>query len=98
MLFRSAVVAVFLNVGLFILFTTASPCILYVVRRERAASLLNASLTRVFRNPQTGVECPYGAPSVSAWVAVAEAVSLPSLRVFSPLYNPGARSLTHPKN
>ncbi|KAM5543115.1 hypothetical protein V8D89_002989 [Ganoderma adspersum] len=55
-----AVVAVFLNVGLFILFTTASPCIL---------------------DPQTGVECPYGAPSVSAWVAVAEAVSLPSLPI-----------------
>ncbi|TBU22959.1 OPT oligopeptide transporter [Dichomitus squalens] len=55
-----AVVAIFLNVGLFILFSTASPCILH---------------------PVTGQECPYQAPSVSAWVAVAEAVSLPKLPI-----------------
>ncbi|TBU37715.1 OPT oligopeptide transporter [Dichomitus squalens] len=55
-----AVVAIFLNVGLFILFSTASPCILH---------------------PVTGQECPYQAPSVSAWVAVAEAVSLPNLPI-----------------
>ena len=54
-----AVVAVFLNVGLFILFTTATPCILYL--------------------PEDG-ECTYGAPSVSAWAAVALAVSSPKLR------------------
>ncbi|KAI0743453.1 OPT oligopeptide transporter [Daedaleopsis nitida] len=54
-----AVVAIFLNVGLFILFTTASPCIL----------------------SSTATECTYAAPSISAWVAVAEAVALPSLPI-----------------
>ncbi|RPD63758.1 OPT oligopeptide transporter [Lentinus tigrinus ALCF2SS1-6] len=54
-----AVVAIFLNVGLFILFTTASPCIL----------------------SSTVQECTYQAPSVSAWVAVAQAVALPSLPI-----------------
>lgn len=54
-----AIVSVFLNVGLFILFTTASPCILY---------------------PPASGECTYGAPSVSAWSAVAVAVSSPKLR------------------
>ena len=56
-----AVVAVFLNVGLFILFTTASPCILY---------------------PPDDGQCTYGAPSVSAWQAVAVAVSSPQLRKY----------------
>lgn len=56
-----AVVAVFLNVGLFILFTTASPCILHP--------------------PESGL-CTYGAPSVSAWEAVAIAVSAPKLRTY----------------
>ena len=56
-----AVVAVFLNVGLFILFTTATPCILY---------------------PPPDGQCTYGAPSVSAWQAVAIAVSSPSLREY----------------
>ncbi|KAI0326131.1 hypothetical protein GY45DRAFT_1259646, partial [Cubamyces sp. BRFM 1775] len=55
-----AVVAIFLNVGLFILFTSASPCILYP--------------------PETG-ECTYGAPSVSAWAAVASAVVAPKLPI-----------------
>ena len=55
-----AIVAVFLNVGLFILFTTSSPCILHT--------------------PATG-ECTYGAPSVSAWAAVARAVSAPKLPI-----------------
>lgn len=55
-----AVVAVFLNVGLFILFTTASPCIMY---------------------PPPSGECTYGAPSVSAWAAVAVAVSSPKLPI-----------------
>ncbi|TBU28065.1 OPT oligopeptide transporter [Dichomitus squalens] len=55
-----AVVAVFLNVGLFILFTTASPCILY---------------------PPASGDCTYGAPSVSAWAAVASAVSAPKLPI-----------------
>lgn len=55
-----AVVAVFLNVGLFILFTTATPCILYL--------------------PASG-DCTYGAPSVSAWAAVAQAVSAPKLPI-----------------
>ncbi|KAL4245457.1 oligopeptide OPT transporter family protein [Abortiporus biennis] len=55
-----AVVAVFLNVGLFILFTTASPCILH---------------------PPASGECTYAAPSVSAWAAVATAVSAPSLPI-----------------
>ncbi|KAH9940539.1 OPT oligopeptide transporter [Epithele typhae] len=54
-----AVVAIFLNVGLFILFTTASPCIL-----EASA-----------------LECTYQAPSIAAWVAVAQAVALPSLPI-----------------
>ena len=56
-----SVVAVFLNTGLFILFTKASPCILYP--------------------PDDGV-CTYGAPSVSAWAAVAVAVTSPKLRTF----------------
>lgn len=56
-----AIVATFLTVGLFILFTTASPCII------------------------TGeTPCPYGAPSVAAWYAVAVAVSAPKLRTSSP--------------
>ncbi|KAI0821904.1 oligopeptide transporter [Trametes gibbosa] len=55
-----ATIAVFLNVGLFILFTTASPCILHP--------------------PETG-ECTYGAPSVSAWAAVAIAVTAPKLPI-----------------
>ncbi|KAI0078640.1 oligopeptide transporter [Panus rudis PR-1116 ss-1] len=55
-----AIVAVFLNVGLFILFTTASPCILYP--------------------PEDGI-CTYGAPSVSAWAAVAVAVASPKLPI-----------------
>ena len=55
-----AVVAIFLNVGLFILFTTATPCILYL--------------------PESG-DCTYGAPSVSAWAAVAQAVSAPKLPI-----------------
>ncbi|KAI0717203.1 OPT oligopeptide transporter protein-domain-containing protein [Cerioporus squamosus] len=54
-----SVVAIFLNVGLFILFATASPCIL----------------------SSTVQECTYQAPSVSAWVAVAQAVALPSLPI-----------------
>ncbi|KAL1942739.1 hypothetical protein VTO73DRAFT_4979 [Trametes versicolor] len=55
-----AVVAMFLNVGLFILFTTASRCILV---------------------PDVDTHCPYGAPSVSAWVAVAVAVTSPKLPI-----------------
>ncbi|KAI0633640.1 OPT oligopeptide transporter [Trametes polyzona] len=55
-----AVVAMFLNVGLFILFTTASTCIL---------------------DPNVDEHCPYGAPSVSAWVAVAVAVTSPKLPI-----------------
>ena len=55
-----AVVAVFLNVGLFILFTTASKCIIF---------------------PQNYETCTYGAPSVSAWAAVATAVSSSKLPV-----------------
>ncbi|KAI0761256.1 oligopeptide transporter [Trametes elegans] len=53
-------VAIFLNVGLFILFTSATPCILY---------------------PPDSGECTYGAPSVSAWAAVAVAVSSPKLPI-----------------
>ncbi|KAF7426231.1 hypothetical protein PC9H_008598 [Pleurotus ostreatus] len=55
-----SVVAVFLTTGLFILFTTATPCII--------------------DPPATG-ECTYGAPSVSAWSAVAIAVSAPRLPI-----------------
>lgn len=55
-----SVVAVFLCVGLFILFTKATPCILYL--------------------PKDGI-CTYGAPSVSAWVAVAVAVTAPKLPI-----------------
>jgi uncharacterized oligopeptide transporter (OPT) family protein len=55
-----AVVAVVLNVGLFILFTTASKCIIF---------------------PQNYATCTYSAPSVSAWAAVATAVSSPKLPV-----------------
>jgi hypothetical protein len=53
-------VAVFLNVGLFILFTSASRCIIA---------------------PQDYETCTYGAPSVSAWAAVATAVSSSKLPV-----------------
>ncbi|KAI0674813.1 OPT oligopeptide transporter [Trametes maxima] len=55
-----AVVAMFLNVGLFILFTTASQCILYP--------------------PEDG-NCTYQGPSISAWVAVAVAVTSPKLPI-----------------
>jgi uncharacterized oligopeptide transporter (OPT) family protein len=55
-----SVVAVFLNVGLFILFTSASRCIIA---------------------PQDYETCPYSAPSVSAWAAVATAVSSPKIPV-----------------
>lgn len=55
-----SVVSVFLGVGLFVLFTKASPCILYP--------------------PDDGI-CSYGAPSVSAWAAVATAVTAPKLPV-----------------
>lgn len=54
-----SVVAVFLNTGLFILFTKASPCII---------------------DPPDDGQCTYGAPSVSAWAAVAVAVSSEKLR------------------
>ncbi|KAG8943628.1 hypothetical protein FRC03_002414 [Tulasnella sp. 419] len=53
-------VASFLTVGLFVLFSKASPCILY---------------------PDPEVNCSYGAPSVSAWAAVATAVTAPDLPV-----------------
>lgn len=55
-----SLVAVFLNVGLFILFTSASKCII---------------------DPQDYKTCTYGAPSVSAWAAVAIAVSSPKLPI-----------------
>jgi uncharacterized oligopeptide transporter (OPT) family protein len=55
-----SVVAVFLNVGLFILFTSASRCIIF---------------------PDQYDTCTYGAPSVSAWAAVAVAVSSQKLPV-----------------
>lgn len=55
-----AVVAIFLNVGLFILFTKSAPCILY---------------------PEPDKICAYGAPSVSAWAAVASAVLSPKLPI-----------------
>jgi len=55
-----ATVASFLTVGLFVLFSKASPCILYP--------------------PADGI-CTYGAPSVSAWAAVATAVTSPKLPI-----------------
>ena len=55
-----ATVAIFLNVGLFILFTSASKCIIF---------------------PEHYETCTYGAPSVSAWAAVAVAVSSHKLPV-----------------
>ncbi|QRV76781.1 OPT oligopeptide transporter protein [Ceratobasidium sp. AG-Ba] len=55
-----SIVSVFLGVGLFVLFTKASPCILYL--------------------PEDGI-CSYSAPSVSAWAAVATAVTAPKLPV-----------------
>ena len=55
-----AAVAVVLNVGLFILFTTASRCIIF---------------------PQDYDTCTYSAPSASAWVAVATALSSPKFPV-----------------
>ncbi|KAF9269609.1 OPT oligopeptide transporter [Marasmius fiardii PR-910] len=55
-----SIVAVFLNSGLFLLFTKAAPCII-------AAD-------------QNG-HCTYGAPSVSAWGAVALAVTSPKLPI-----------------
>ena len=62
-----ATVAVFLNVGLFILFCKSAPCILY---------------------PSDTEQCTYGAPSVAAWAAVAQAVSSPVLRAYlaPPMY------------
>lgn len=57
-----SVVAVFLNVGLFILFTKSADCILYP--------------------PEDG-KCTYGAPSVSAWAAVAAAVTAKNFRKFA---------------
>ena len=42
------------------------------------------------RRLSNALECTYAAPSIAAWVAVAEAVALPELRMFS-LY----RSLHH---
>lgn len=56
-----SVVAIFLTTGLFILFTKATPCILY-------PDLTNGT-------------CTYGAPSVSAWAAVASAVASPNLPI-----------------
>lgn len=55
-----SLVAVFLTVGLYLLFTEASPCIMY---------------------PEPNKICTYGAPSVSAWAAVAIAVTKPRLPV-----------------
>lgn len=57
-----SVVACFLSVGLFILFTKASPCIIAADQDGR---------------------CTYSAPSVSAWVAVAVAVTSPKLPISS---------------
>ena len=57
-----ATVAVFLNIGLFILFCKSAPCILY---------------------PSDTQQCTYGAPSVAAWAAVAQAVSSPVFREYS---------------
>ncbi|KAK0465543.1 oligopeptide transporter [Desarmillaria tabescens] len=56
-----SVVAIFLTSGLFILFTKATPCILYP--------------------DENGGTCTYGAPSVSAWAAVALAVASPNLPI-----------------
>src|SRR5258708_1828046 len=56
-----ATASIFLNVGLFILFTKSAPCILYT--------------------PDDGV-CTYGAPSVSAWAAIAAAVLAKTLRMY----------------
>ena len=57
-----ATIAIFLTAGLFVLFTTASPCII------------------------TGdTPCAYGAPSISAWAAVAYAVTASDLRYLRPL-------------
>ncbi|KAF9567161.1 OPT oligopeptide transporter [Agrocybe pediades] len=55
-----AVVSIFLNSGLFILFTKAAPCI------------IDDTLPGI---------CTYGAPSVSAWSAVAVAVTSPKLPI-----------------
>ncbi|KAG7095440.1 hypothetical protein E1B28_006189 [Marasmius oreades] len=55
-----SVVSVFLSIGLFILFTKASPCIIAA---------------------ESDTKCTYGAPSVSAWVAVSVAVTSPTLPV-----------------
>lgn len=56
-------VAAFLSVGLFLLFTKATPCII---------------------DPDAvpdGATCPYAAPSIAAWVAVAQAVASPFLPI-----------------
>lgn len=78
-----AVVAVFLTTGLFVLFTTAAPCILYPPATGECEFnfmgvllFLSAHFAHLLGS--------YGAPSVAAWTAVAFAVSSPRLREFSP--------------
>jgi len=73
-----SVVAVFLTSGLFVLFTKASPCILQVILifiSERKKNLI-INLFRTGDSP-----CPYLAPSVSAWAAVALGVTSPKLPI-----------------
>lgn len=70
-----ATVAVFLNVGLFILFCKSAPCILY---------------------PDPLKPCTYGAPSVAAWAAVAEAVASPVFRESLLRFEPNSVPLSEP--
>jgi OPT family oligopeptide transporter len=61
-----AVVSVFLAPGVFVLFMSAYPCV-WKPDWEKT------------RKP--GEQCPFAAPSVEAWKAVAEAVTLPELPI-----------------
>lgn len=60
-----AVVSVFLAPGVFVLFMSAYPCV----------------WKADFVEPYEGYECPFQAPSVVAWQAVATAVTLPKIPI-----------------
>ncbi|KJZ75339.1 hypothetical protein HIM_05265 [Hirsutella minnesotensis 3608] len=60
-----ALVSVFLAPGIFVLFMSAYPCI----------------WKKDYEPPYEGFECPFQAPSVVAWQAVATAVTLPKIPI-----------------
>ncbi|ODA83239.1 hypothetical protein RJ55_01751 [Drechmeria coniospora] len=60
-----ALVSVFLAPGVFVLFMSAYPCV----------------WKSDYKPPYEGFECPFQAPSVVAWQAVAQAVTLPKIPI-----------------